>query len=436
MPRLPLPSAGMNESRRPHLLGLHQILGVCAALLCLYSMGAHATEVITIPISISAESLRVASDGDWDVISYPSSRPDMRRDHIGTPQLPVISRLVLLPPGMRVDDVLVTTHYSLPLPGRYLPRPVPDVSDTVDVPPEDPEYPDQEFPSSRALLVNAGDMRGYQLATVAVWPVSYEAGSRRLSVATEMRLSITLRPINRREMDDMVPVGRPDLIDGPFGVVRKWIRQKAANPEGLTTWYPRRLEEEEQTPSEKSVIHGGTFFSYWPSDDGQGVPQIIVTNNHDEAGNYLGEMVEEFEFYASYYSPVGQPTIVRTVDEIVQQYDGHDAPSRSAPSSPTPSVIGELMPSFLAETSQSFQRDTWGVPRDTGTVQTNRRTTGILAYPAVGKSCGTKTAMSGLARTATTLTPPPSGFMDSAPYPLPGFLREMQPRPTSCFRSS
>ena len=127
---------------------------------------------------------------------------------------------------------------------------------------------------------------------------------------------------------------RPYAIDDPFGQpspVR--VRNTVVNPEELDTFYPEYTAD---VPSAKSAellaesTPGADYVTESPSPEGQPATYVIITNNRDENGNQIGDLVAEFEVWAHALHDFGIPTRVITVDDIIanSKYVGFDVPMR------------------------------------------------------------------------------------------------------------
>ncbi|MBK8231521.1 MAG: hypothetical protein IPK72_13260 [Candidatus Eisenbacteria bacterium] len=252
--------------------------------------------------------------------------------HSDQPSLPLVVKWVLLPRETAIESVDAVVVGETRLDGEYTPLPVPRPDqegsdgdrDVPDLPPWDPR---RTYPELRVRVVNEGMMRGYRLATIAIWPLSYEASARSLSIAQMMQVSIRLRPRPEAERAEDIVCKRPGTNDGPYGEIRAALASTVVNPDFLDRFYPSvRSEEQVEPDTDRDGQHatrsaGGNFITEWPSSSqGQAVDVVIITNNKDDAGGSDLDLVSACNFYVRELRKDNLTASVHTADEISSQY--------------------------------------------------------------------------------------------------------------------
>jgi len=180
------------------------------------------------------------------------------------------------------------------------------------------------------MLIQDGPMRRYWLAKLAIWPIEYDAERMSITILTEVQVRIRTRALTAEEHASTLHISRPDGIDGPFGEYRAWVKQTVLNPEAAERFYPRPVVDEEDSGHDEGTegarrAPAGNLVSQWPSRDDRDVTMVIITNDRDESGNWLGSgpsdrMSDRFRAYKEILDSYGITTEIRTVSEIVAEY--------------------------------------------------------------------------------------------------------------------
>lgn len=286
-------------------------------------------------LRVSLDDFNATEDGVWHHLRIEDGHLDTDRRHIGQPQLPLLNAFFILPPGKAIERVELTPQLRVRIPGHYLPYPIWSEEDNTDLP-DEPPWGHGVYPERAIYSLKCGDSRNYNLLKLSYYPLEYDAGSEELTMLGAQEASIILRERTAIEDQASVRVLRPDAIDGPFGSHRQWIKQIVQNPEDLDRFYPRYEyddQENDANDTEPPRLLGkqspyGTFVSELPSLEGHWVSFIVVTNNKDENGNSIGDMVSAFSELSSMLSAYGLTTEIRTIDWIEAQpkYAAYDRP--------------------------------------------------------------------------------------------------------------
>ncbi len=118
----------------------------------------------------------------------------------GAPSLPIATAQLVVPQGMRVTGVVLDEFETEAIEGEFDIRPVQEprpLSD--DRPPEftgpDPDYYGAfEYPGDIVTVGAQGSMFGYNLASVFVAPVQYNASEKKLVFHPRVRFTLEMEP--------------------------------------------------------------------------------------------------------------------------------------------------------------------------------------------------------------------------------------------------
>lgn len=267
--------------------------------------------------------------GDYDQVSYRGAIPyDEDESRLGQPILPVVLKWFILPDGTKIDSFHVTVASWTTLPGRYLVPPIQSTRADAETVDPDADIYESSTPYPRKIVYTAADswMRGYHLAKIGLYPVSYIPSARQLRIPTALRVDLYLRPLTAAESGRILRIARPDGRDTPNGSEIRWIRSMVENPDDFARLYrPTGRTRDRSTLQSATTSPYGAIPSQWPSVESPPVREVIITDNYTLAGEYIGDLVHEFELYAAWkQDTLAIPTQVRRVSEIREQYRGQD----------------------------------------------------------------------------------------------------------------
>ncbi|MFN8546391.1 MAG: C25 family cysteine peptidase [Candidatus Eisenbacteria bacterium] len=278
---------------------------------------------ISADLRFDERSVSVEQDDRFHQISMDYCEPDTRPDHVYEPQLPLRSLFLVLPENAVVQSARLKIAETHVFKGAYIPLPI--LPDSVETLPDGPTWSHEGFfPANPAQVIGCGSYRGYQIAKILVSPLSYDASTGALALAKSATLTLEYREQSVDERRARLSLARLGARDGPYGEFRVGLRSRLANPGDLDRLYPRpNLPDLVESAIDSGLTQGrssdpfGGFISAWPSAEGLPVYCVIVTNNYDHLGNYVGDMKSVFASYASARTYHGVTTVVATVDEIV-----------------------------------------------------------------------------------------------------------------------
>jgi hypothetical protein len=154
------------------------------------------------------------------------------------------------------------------------------------------------YPAVLAEAAGGGTLHGYQMVSVRVFPVRWEAQTRRLLACERLDLELDLEPGGAR------PLGRERWRPDLEAQARRALAARVANPEALDG-YSRRLGLRVEKPA------GGFQPTDAPSLEGSDVDYVIVTTD---------ALAATYQVLADWKTRRGVPTVVRTVEWIEAHY--------------------------------------------------------------------------------------------------------------------
>ncbi|UCB51605.1 MAG: hypothetical protein JSV10_06305, partial [Candidatus Zixiibacteriota bacterium] len=205
---------------------------------------------------------------------------------VGEPQLPVKQVSVILPPGSRVEEVIITGAEAELLPGEYQVLPVqpPRILSMMQQPisfiqPEPLVYQQStEYPGELVEYTGTGFLGGYQLVNVLVYPVQYLPAEKRIKFYSLVEFTIRYSA-GRKEP---VPIRQRSAAGKQ--VFQTILKRATMNPDlGRLDFKPKEIKKSLVPPGDfEYVIITGTGFvsAFQPLADWKtqkGVPAQIVT---------------------------------------------------------------------------------------------------------------------------------------------------------------
>jgi len=224
---------------------------------------------------------------------------------VGEPSLPAEVLHFVVPSGMTVRDVVVSSLEEQVLPERYrvLPaQPEVPIGEEPDWAEPDPSVygSDRVYPSERVVFMGEGSLGGYRIATVAIYPLTYEPKSGRLTLATDVSVELVFGPGG----DDSIP--RHRVTRRSDDLYRRVVESLVANPEDVLTAQGAAEIVDDVGPE-------GFLPRHTPSLDGSPVEYVIVTD---------AEFESYFQTLADRKTKKGVPAVVKTIPWIEANYPG------------------------------------------------------------------------------------------------------------------
>jgi hypothetical protein len=267
---------------------------VLAAIL-LFGLAQAKADEISQSVDFSIADLVFSSSGGFDIIYLKGC--DIT-DQVGEPQLPVKLLHVALPPGSKVEQVVVTKAESQILPDEYhiFPAQPPQILSKMDEPisfvqPKPKVYNLlEEYPGKLVEYTQTGFLGGYQLAGLLVYPVQYIPAQKKIKFYSHIEFKIyytsggkTPFPVKKRSK-------------AVEAVYEKIIQKATLNPKHATP----NLKAEKLLPS---LLPSGDY------------EYVIITDD---------TFVSTFQPLADWKTKKGVPAEIVTTDWIYANYPGYD----------------------------------------------------------------------------------------------------------------
>ncbi len=255
---------------------------------CCLASSASATSALTATIDFTEADISTVEHHGHDVVSISGLRTTLE---LGRPELPVRYVRFVLPDGMTATGVTASVDGAYALDGRYDVRPVqpqqpfslPYVAQWRDADPEVYQAA-QPYPSAPARFIDTGNVGGYTVATVAVYPLQYEPTRGVLTLNSSVEISLELAPAERMHRQ---PAARSDRAET---AVAERVRSMVENPGDIT----------------RSSALGARD---------AGIDYLVITGP---------DYVDEFQPLADWKTDKGVPAEIVTTSWIYSNYSGVD----------------------------------------------------------------------------------------------------------------
>jgi hypothetical protein len=246
-------------------------------------------------VDFSTADLVFSSSKGFDIIYLKGS--DIT-DQVGEPQLPVKLLHVALPPGSKVEQVVVTKAKSQILPNDYhiFPAQPPQILSLMNesisfVQPKPRVYNLlEEYPGKLVEYTKTGFMGGYQLAGLLVYPVQYIPAQKKIKFYSRIEFKIHYTSGGKTPL----PVKkRSKAVEA---VYEKIIQEATLNPKHATL----NMKAKKLLPS---PLPPGDY------------EYVIITDT---------TFVDTFQTLANWKTKKGVPATIVTTDWIYANYSGYD----------------------------------------------------------------------------------------------------------------
>ncbi|MCK4537676.1 MAG: VCBS repeat-containing protein [Candidatus Krumholzibacteria bacterium] len=226
-------------------------------------------------------------------------------NYLGLPELPFRVVSLLLPQGESVRSfyldggsvISISTEASVSLfMGDYLDD---GTLRGLSVDAAEVTGKDSVFPAWQVRHLGTRSMKGYRIASFAVYPIRYNTDTGELSLISNFDLVVETEPA----MDYDSTVERVRYVDGFRESARSDVESIVVNPSEAASY----------SFNEVVVDTGDRGFlpSYLPSMEGSEVKYLIITN---------AEMESSFQVLADWKTKKGIPAVVRTIEWIQQNF--------------------------------------------------------------------------------------------------------------------
>jgi hypothetical protein len=284
--------------------------------------------------SFDPRSVRIdETDRGYHRIQYEGAGMDRSRSRAGSPQLPITTKTFVLPDETKIRQIELTVTDWDTIPGTYNPEPI----ETEEGIPGDPDMDVYEsmtlYPARPGHVVIDNHFGEYHLGRVTLYPLSYLPAQRRLLIARELTLSISVEPQSAAESAAVLRVLRPEGQDTPNHTFARLVRSRVENPTDFERFY-RRPEDIRHRAKACSAVERNPYGGQptrWPSTEGPPVYRVIITDDHSLAGDDRGsDILTWAQYYADWADALYFQTEVRKVSDILanDDYVGVDGPEK------------------------------------------------------------------------------------------------------------
>ena len=248
----------------------------------------------TLDPSLLARGTDANGFGTLRIDGYPSL------EYLGFPSLPYRVVGLLIPQGETVTSCRFETIEEIDLaPAAKLAAYRGSARDDgmttgIAIAREDAASPDGSFPRWRARHLGSSRYRGYEIASIAVYPVRCDLATGAMRLVTAGRLVVETAPAATAS-----PADRMRRVEGFRESARAEAERLVVNPEATASY----------SFAETTVDPGARAFApaYEPSMEGSEVAYLIITND---------AMASAFQKLADWKTKQGVPAVVRTVEWI------------------------------------------------------------------------------------------------------------------------
>tara|TARA_Y100000310_G_scaffold24488_1_gene23544 strand:- start:81 stop:4727 length:4647 start_codon:yes stop_codon:yes gene_type:complete len=252
-------------------------------------------------VSFSRTDLTILKKEDYDL---PQMKGCLASAEVGSPQLPVLTMSILLPPDAVVEGVRTVSSESVELKNRFDVYPVQHPSKPQEQLPFTTPDPgiygtDHPYPSQSVQLTASGNMRGYHIVSLLVYPLQYIPAEHRLILHTSISFAI--------DYVDGSPAASGPLRQSRASRSRfeNIVRGAIQNSNDHLIYTPPSSVQVDLSIAKERV--GGFQPEPLPSLEGSAVDYLIITND---------EMKPAFELLSDWKTAKGVPAVVKTMSEI------------------------------------------------------------------------------------------------------------------------
>jgi hypothetical protein len=236
-------------------------------------------------VDFSTADLVLSTSQGFDVIYLKGCD---NTDQVGEPQLPVKLFHVALPPGSKIEQVVVTKTESQTLPDEYhiFPAQPPQILSLADKPisfvqPKPKVYSlMEEYPGKLVEYTETGFMGGYQLAGILVYPVQYIPSQKKIKFCSHIEFKV------RYSFGGKFPLPVVKRSNVRETLYERIVKRAVLNPEGVSLHLRAEKISSSLLPPgdyEYVIITDTTFVSTFQTladwKTKKGVPAKIVTTN-------------------------------------------------------------------------------------------------------------------------------------------------------------
>lgn len=275
-------------------------------LLCLFPIFIHAQ--VTGVVNWRYEELSFEKYSQYDKIVYGNNYSS----EIGKPELPVCIQSWVVPVNAEITGIDKTVTGKNKLSGSYFVFPVqPPVpvngqmsSDTFFEPDSIIYNSIVPFPGEQIKVISDRFVMGYHVVTVEISPLEYIPLARELYLC-DVSYTINYRIVNDDSSSNMTPAKQTPLRRE---MIKSHIASMVQNPEDVDNYAPlKSIKNHRIGFSENKLMRTIAI-------DEERIPDYIIITNET--------LKPEFQRLADWKTKKGIPALIKTVEEIAQDYTG------------------------------------------------------------------------------------------------------------------
>lgn len=186
-------------------------------------------------MTFSREQLLLSELAGMTTVSLPRCVPAWE---VGAPSVPIATAQLVVPQDMRVTGITIDGFETEAVEGVFdvypaqQPRPLSDPGPFEYTPPDPQYYGAFEYPGSIAVNAHQGSMFGYNIASVFVAPVQYNADEKKLVFHPRVGFTLQLEPADLGYLE--VGNRNPEAVRR----IEDHLEALVLNPEDISTWAP------------------------------------------------------------------------------------------------------------------------------------------------------------------------------------------------------
>lgn len=193
---------------------------------------------ITGNLGINPDELSFSQDNGYDIVEWTNTTDKMQRP--GAPELPAIVYTFVLPSDAEVIGLEITANNQRTIEGSYRVKPVQPavpVGDHIATFTIDTLLyaTDQIYPQENGVIVADRTEFGYHLITVALYPVSYNPVSRKITIC-DLNYTIQYNTDTRATFQVEKQSARR------ASAIKKLIRSQIQNPQDIERFTPKNIQ--------------------------------------------------------------------------------------------------------------------------------------------------------------------------------------------------
>lgn len=267
---------------------------------------------ITGNLGINPAELSFSQEDGYDIVEWENATDKMQQT--GVPELPIKIYTFVLPVDAEVTGLEITTNNRRTIEGSYWLRPVPLAvpigNYAANLAMDTLLYTtNRVYPQENGVIVADRTEFGYHLITVALYPISYNPVSRKITIC-DLNYAIQYS-IGTRTMLQMDKQSARRA-----SAIKKLIRSQVQNPQDIERFAPQNVQVVGSVPVRRTISRSSDIPYFELDAIGEQIPDYIIITDRT--------LRKEFQRLADWKIQKGVPTIIKETEEIKEEYEGAD----------------------------------------------------------------------------------------------------------------